>query len=184
MPSRFRDELRARREEALKLLAGGRPVREVAEAVGVTDRTVRAWRQVSRGGKRPRAKKHTPPQQPESLETMLRSEFPAVARKLLEEAKGGDVRAAALVVKLLGNISLSEETDDGDADAARDLERELRSIPPPIASEIVGLLAEAQSAAAGASGSARQGTSGRGRRSGRLPWQTQDSPPDEGEDQI
>jgi hypothetical protein len=117
---------------------------------------------------------------------MLQAESAGVARAILDLAKGGDVRAAALVVKLLGNtLTSAEERDDGDSDAAlSDLERELTSLPPEIASEIVGLLAEAESEAASRGGS-RVAAAGRGeRRRMRLPWQAEDHPSDEREGSV
>jgi hypothetical protein len=80
---------------------------------------------------------------------MLRREAPAVARMLLDQAKGGDVRAAGLVMKLLGTSLNSEASEDGESGAtSSELERELDSLPPSVAYEIVGLLAQVGSATA------------------------------------
>ncbi len=118
----------------------------------------------------------------EALAEMVRAEGPAVARVILDLAKDGDIRAAALVVRLLGNtLATAEERDDSYPEAdAEELERELGSLPPAIASEIVGLLAEAESEAA-ATGGGRGAGEGRAEREPvRLPWQTEGCASDEG----
>jgi len=173
--------LRRLQQSAFSLLEQGVTPEEVAEELEVSPRTVRRWR---RGGTA--AGQRGPKADAEILAQMLRAESPAVARVILDLAKGGDVRAAALVVKLLGNtLTSAEERDDGDSDAAlSDLERELSSLPPEIASEIVGLLAQAESEAASRGHGRRAAASGGKRRSVRLPWQAEDHPPDEGEDSV
>ncbi|MCJ7821825.1 MAG: helix-turn-helix domain-containing protein [Armatimonadetes bacterium] len=170
-------ELLRRQHKAASLLEEGRAVEEVAKRLGVSPRTVRRWR---------RGLAPTEPQSPEPrtdvLGEMLRAEGPAVARVMLDLAKGGDVRAAALVVRLLGTtLTSAEEQDDGDSEGAfDDLEHELNSLPPEIVSEIVGLLAQAESAAASRGGGTGAAAHGRERGSVRLPWQETDSPSDEG----
>ena len=203
MPGLSRRAVRARKLKARRLLAKGFLVREVAEQLGVTRQTVRRWlrqRQQSapvrtprtgprRAGKRPDVEARQEAAAARSAETvgdMIRAEGPAVARVLLDLAKGGDVRAATLVMKLLGNeLTAPEERDGRDAEAdQRELERELRSLPPPIAEEIVGLLAEAEAASEGRSGGRLSPLGGRGRGSVRLPWQAEDLPSDEGDDSV
>ncbi len=181
MAGRSRRELRGLQERALPLLEQGLTAKEVAEALGVSARTVRRWR---RGGTTARPVDRKP--DAEALAEMLRAESPAVARVILDLAKGGDVRAAALVVKLLGNTLIAAEgRDDGDSDAAlSDLERELSSLPPEIASEIVGLLAQAESETAGRADDRSAAAGGAKRRSVRLPWQAKDHPPDQGPDSV
>jgi hypothetical protein len=116
----------------------------------------------------------------------MRAEGLAVFRVMLDLAKEGDMRAAALVVKLLGNtLTPTEESDDGDSDAAlSDIERELSGLPSAIASEIVGLLAQADSAAEGGSGGKSAASGRRGCRPQRLPWQAEGNPSDEGADSV
>ena len=181
MAGRPRRELLRLQDEALSLLEEGRAVEEVAQQLGVSARTVRRWRR----GPTP-AEPQRPEAQMDALAEMLRAEGPAVARVILGLAKGGDVRAAALVVRLLGNtLTSAEERDDGDSDGALDdLERELNSLPPDIASEIVGLLAQAESAAASTRAGPVAGARSGNRRSVRLPWQETDSPSDEGADSV
>jgi transposase-like protein len=181
MAGRSRRELRRLQDKALSLLEGGMVVEEVADQLGVSARTVRRWRQGPR-----RAEPQSPEAQTDALAEMLRAEGPAVARVMLDLAKGGDVRAAALVVRLLGNMLTSaEERDDGDSDGALDdLERELSSLPPDIASEIVGLLAQAGSEAASKRAAPVAGARGGKRRSVCLPWQAPDRPSDEGADSV
>jgi len=122
----------------------------------------------------------------QDIAALLRAKFPAILRVLLKMAKDGDVRAATLVVKLVGNTLSGSESDEFDGDALlSDLERDLESLPAAIASEIVGLLAQAavRSPQGGAGPSAPAG--GRGEQhSGRLPWQADDSPSDEGADPV
>lgn len=181
MAGRPRRELLRFQHEALSLLGEGRAVEEVAKRLGVSPRTVRRWRR----GPAP-AKPQRPDTQTDALAEMLRAEGPAVARVILDLAKGGDVRAAALVVRLLGNtLTSAEERDDGDSESALDdLEHELNSLPPEIVSEIVGLLAQADSAAASRGSGAGAAARGGERRSLRLPWQEADSPSDEGADSV
>ena len=181
MAGRSRRELRCLQDKALSLLGGGMVVEEVADQLGVSARTVRRWRQ---GPTKP--KPQSPEAQADALAEMLRAEGPAVARVMLDLAKGGDVRAAALVVRLLGNTLTSvEERDDSDSEGALDdLEHELNSLPSEIASEIVGLLAQAQSAAASTDGGAGAAARGGERGSVRLPWHETDSPSDEGTDSV
>jgi transposase-like protein len=182
MARRPQAELHALQDKAFSLLADGAIVNEAALALGVSPRTVRRWRQQKREG--PAKAKRAP--KAKALAEMLRVEGPAVARVMLDLAKGGDVRAAALVVKLLGNtLTTSEEGDDGDNDSALcDIERELASLPPVIASEIVGLLAEAEAEAANESGGKSAASGRRGRRPQRLPWQAEGHPSDEGADPL
>ncbi len=181
MACRSRRELRRLQAKAVSLLEGGMVVEEVAEQLGVSGRTVRRWRQGPR-----KAEPQRPEAQTDALVEMLRAEGPAVARVILDLAKGGDVRAAALVVRLLGNMLTSpEERDDGHSDGALDdFERELSSLPPDIASEIVGLLAQAESDAASKRAAPVAGARSGEHRSVRLPWQAPDSPSDEGADSV
>jgi len=161
-------------------------VEKVAGQLGVSARTVRRWRQGPTKAEPQSPDAQTPDPQTDALAEMLRVEGPAVARVMLDLAKGGDVRAAALVVRLLGNtLTSAEERDDGDSDGALDdLERELSSLPPDLASEIVGLLAQAESAAASRRAAPVAGARGGKRRSVRLPWQAPDRPSDEGADSV
>ena len=181
MAGRSRPELLRLQHEALSLLEEGNAVEEVAKRLGVSPRTVRRWRRGPATAKPPSPDRHT-----DALAEMLRAEGPAVARVMLDLAKGGDVRAAALVVRLLGNTLMSaEERDDGDSEGVLDdLEHELNSLPSEIASEIVGLLAQAESAAASRGGGAGAAAGGGERGSVRLPWQETDSPSDEGADSV
>ena len=183
MPNRPRETALARRERGRALLNSGRTPQEVAEESGVCLSTVYRWRgegRRRRSSRRPKAPAGVP-----SVSEMLRAEGPAVARVLLDLAKQGDVRAAGLVVRLLGDSLTSEVTDDSDAEAdLSDFDQELRSLPPDIAAEIVGLLAEAGRAAAVGPGSAGAAASGGRGRSRRLPWQAEDSASDEGADTL
>ena len=184
MPGLTRLERRITRERAFALLDRGETVRGVAEAVGVTPRTVRRWQRerkpnpASRPAPAPaRARKA---RKTRAVQAMLRAEAPAVFRVLLDLAKEGDVRAAGLVVKLLGNtLGRSEVSDDTDGSAAAaELERELSSLPPAVVSEIVGLLAQADPVSADAHRGSGAPTGGGDRGSGGLPWQEEDSSPD------
>jgi len=178
MPARTKRKLAALRRKAAKLLAEGLGPTEVAARVGVSPGTVRRWQRVAGGGpaRRPAAR----------VAEMLRSEGPQVARVLLDMAKGGDVRAAALVMKLAGNsLEELEGRDAGKAaTAAVELERELRSLPAAIAAEIVGLLAQAGSSGQGERGRDGAAAGGGGQQRHRLPWQTEDRPSDEGDDFV
>ena len=186
MAARCQSELTALQERAFYLLAGGTAVKEAAEALGVSPRTIRRWRQRKKAKAPGQVTETTVAPKAKGIEEMLRAEGPAVARVLLDLAKDGDVRAAALVVKLLGHSSRSaEESDDGDSESALlEIECELSSLPPVIASEIVGLLAQVECEAAGESGGygASQGCGAR--QSVRLPWQEENRPPDQGGDPL
>ncbi len=183
MRRRSLTEQRELRVRALGLLEGGASVAKVARETGVCRETVRRWRQrwsrLCEAGQQ-----HTAAA--DSVVAMLRREALVVARVLLEQAKGGDVRAAALVVRLLGNtLNISEASDDGGREAAsRELARELDSLPPSVAYEIVGLLVQVGSLPAGGDGVAGE-TSGKGEvGSVHLPWAEEDPSPDQGGDEV
>lgn len=178
----------ARKQKALALLGEGLSPSQVAAAVGAAASTVRRWRRekVSRTGAQARRGGRSRPQTAAGVAQLLRAEGPAVARVLLDLAKDGDVRAAALVMKLVGNeLTSDEEADEESADTAvADLERRLQGLSPAIASEIVGLLAQAESEAAERAGGNRAEVGrGEGRRM-RLPWRADDRAPDEGQDSL
>jgi predicted transcriptional regulator len=181
MASRSKAETAALRARAQQLRQAGRSVKEVAEAVGAPESTVRRWLGAGPGRRKGAGAKHPA----EAMAEMLRAEIPAVTRVLLDLAKGGDVRAAGLVMKLLGTQLCPEESDAGESEAdASDLEQELSTLPADIAAEIVGLLAQAQSEATGGAGAPSRSPDGRGGRSRRLPWQAEDHPSDEGADSL
>jgi len=183
MARRPQRDLRALQETAFSLLARGATAAEAAQRLAVSARTLRRWRQQKQEANSKPVAIDKLRRQTEALKEMLRAEGPAVARVLLDLAKGGDVRAAALVVKLLGNTLTEEESDDADTEAdLSELERELRALPSAIASEIVGLLAQADSHAAHRPRGQGAPLRGGARRTSRLPWQEEDYPPDEGTD--
>lgn len=178
----------ARKQKALALLGEGLSPSQVAAAVGVVAGTVRRWRREGSRPARPQAgrRKRSRPETGAGVVQLLRAEGLAVARVLLDLAKGGDVRAAALVMKLVGNEFTSDEgADEESADtAAADLERQLQGLSPAVASELVGLLGQAESEAAeGDGGGGAEVGRGEGRRL-RLPWRADDSAPDEGPDSL
>ena len=187
-------ELEARKQRAAELIAKGKSSPQIAAEVGLHVNTVRRLRERLTGRKRRGARSAAPKtkaaaKRPSALE-MLRGEAPDVYRVLLDAAKGGDIRAATLVVRLLGN-SLGEATNDGDADAACDeLERGLQSLPSDIASEMAGLLAEAHKRRAGRTASEGAGEAGGGvpaaeaSPAGGLPVEAEDRSPDEGADSV
>ena len=187
MAGRPERELRGLQEKTHSLLGEGQSAEEVAEAVGVSARTVRRWRRSRADGEYRGDGADVRKGKTQALAEMLHAEGPAGVRVVLDLAKGGDVRAAALVVnKLLGNtLGAPEELDDADSEAAlSEIERELNALPSAIASEIVGLLAQAESEAAGRDSGRRAAPGGRERRHLRLPWQTENRPSDEGEDSV
>jgi len=188
MAGRLPRDMNAIQKEAVELIARGLSADEIAKMLGVSGRSVRRWRQRSEGRLEPPA---PPPattsgRREQAVGDMLRAEGPAVARVLVDLAKDGDVRAAALIVKLLGNnLTFPEEVDEYRSDAAlADLERELQSLPPTIASEIVGLLARAESETAELGGGEGPAAGGGGQRSVRLPWEKDDCPSHEGSDSV
>lgn len=170
------------RARAFRLLNQGETVPNVARAVGVCAGTVRRWRQ-RRGAARAPAKPATETgSTAEEIEAMLRAEAPAVMRMVLDQAKGGDLRAAGIVVKELANrLGSVEGSDVGKSAAALDeFEKQVGELPPAVAAEIVGLLEQAQRTAAG-DGAEPDPPAARGERGHlRLPWQPEDRPPDEG----
>jgi hypothetical protein len=182
-------ELRARKQRALELLAAGKSAPKVAAEVGLHVDTVRRLRAEEKLAGETRGRPADPPgpQAPPTRGTvlqMLRAEAPDVYRVLLDAAKGGDIRAAGLIVKMLGN-SLTEGFDDGDDDAGLDeLERGLQSLPSDIAAEMAGLLAEAHTRSARPPARSDQEPGGPGLPAGRLPWQAEDHPSDEGSDSV
>jgi hypothetical protein len=183
------------------------PAEEVARKLGVRPDTVKRWLREQRqadkpgrrapkaegappprkGGARPAAGDHLPGEHTtKSIAAMLKAEGPHVARVLLDMAKGGDVRAAGLIMKLLGDeITSAEDANGRDPDAdQRELERELQSLSPAIGSEIVALLAKADAEAQARNGDGGQAVDGAGRRPRRLPWQEDRDPSDERTDAV
>jgi transposase len=73
------EQLAARRARGLALLAAGKSPAQVAERLGVTERTVRRWRQEAR---RPKRRAKRPPGRPSRLS-------PAQLRRLERELKRG-----------------------------------------------------------------------------------------------
>ena len=188
MTSLSRTQRIARKQKALALLGEGLSSLQVAAAVGVTAGTVRRWRRErsGRAGARAGRRGRSRPQSAAGVAQLLRAEGMEVARVLLGLAKEGDVRALALVMKLVGNeLTADEEADEESADTAvADLERQLQGISPAIASEIVGLLAQAESEAAEGDGGNRAEVGGGEGRRLRLPWRADDRAPDEGSDSL
>jgi transposase-like protein len=159
----------AARVQALGMLQQGEDVGAVAAAAGVTEGTVRRWRQQWEAlGEFA----NSAPLGNMSVTAMLRREAPAVARVLLDLAKDGDVRAATLVVRLLGNILAAEAKEGGDDGAtAAEITRELEHLPPAIAYEIVGLLAQAGCASTGSDSTADPQTDPTSVGPMRVPWE-------------
>jgi hypothetical protein len=173
----------ARRMKACRLLEQGVPLPEVAGQLGVTARTVRAWQRRQR--KRARKPRPGAPAAPAegSVAEMIRREGPAVARVLLDMAKNGDVRAIGLVLKLRDDTAVGAEEGDREADQ-RELERKLQSLPPAIASEIVGLLEKAEAEPEKRAKGKGAPVGGPGRGAGRLPWAAEHQPSDQGPDPV
>ena len=188
MAGRLPRDMNALQQEAVELLSRGVSADEIAKTLGVSGRSVRRWRQQSEGRLEAPAPSPTTTsrRRQQAVGDMLRAEGPAVVRAVLDQAKDGDLRAAALVLKSLGNdLILPEEVDEYRSDAAlTDLERELQSLPPTVASEIVGLLARAESEAADLDGREGPAAGGGGQRSLRLPWEKDDRPSHEGGDSV
>jgi transposase-like protein len=172
------------RAQVFGLLEKGATASAVAKELRVASGTVRRWRR--RWTALCTASLATPVRQGELVSDMLRREAPAVARVLLDKAKDGDVRAAALVMKLVGpSVAAPEGTDDPDAEArASGLARELDSLPPSVAYEIVGLLEEAGPEPAGPDPCVGQTESDRAVGSVHLPWSQDDPASDEGADEV
>lgn len=189
------------------MIEKGMPVEEVARSLGVKPDTVKRWlrekRQADTPGRRapkaegaPAARKDSarpvagdrPPggHTTKSIRAMLKAEGPHVARVMLDMARAGDVRAATLVFKMLGDQTTSPEDANGrDPDAdQRELERGLQSLSPAIASEIVALLAKADAEAQARDGDGGEAVDGAGRRPRRLPWQQEGDPSDERSDAV
>jgi transposase len=188
-------EREARKQRAAELIAKGKSSPQIAAEVGLHVSTVRRLRaklttRKRRGARSAKGTNTKATAKRTTVLEMLRAEAPDVYRVLLDAAKGGDIRAATLVVKLLGN-SHGEATDDGDADAARDeLERGLQSLPSDIASEVAGLLAEAHRRAMGGTANAGADQAGGGvpaadaSPAGEVSVEAEDRSPDEGADSV
>jgi len=174
------------RAQVFGLLEKGATVGVVAQEVGVRPETIRKWRK--RWTALCAASLATSPAEGETVSEMLRREAPAVARVILDQAKGGDVRAASLVMKLIGpTITPVEGTDDADSDAdarASGLARELDNIPPAVALEVMDLLDSAGPGAAAGDAKAGARASRRPLGSGHLPWTPDDPASDEGDDEV
>jgi len=200
--------VRARKQRAVRLIEEGLRVADIAAKLRVRPDTVRRWLR----GKRPATTITQPPpsreqrasaspeqgaaaaqtrkrearQTGESIAAMFRAEAPEIARVLLEMAKGGDVRAATLVMKILGDeMSSAEDRNERDPEAyQRELARELQSLPPTIGAEIVALLAKAEAEAQAGPGGDGDAVDRAGRRPVRLPWQANSDASDEGRDTV
>ena len=180
-----RGAVQARKRKGLKLLRQGVAASEVARKLGVTRQTVGKWARPSKGaGGRPkRAAPVRPARTAANITAMLKEEAPEVARTLVEIAKGGDVRAATLVMKLVGDdLGGGENGEEGNGEAdLRELERCLETLPSEIAGQIVALLAEADAGAEKQGGAQVEGAA-RGRR--RLPWRANGGASDEGKGAV
>jgi transposase-like protein len=173
----------AARVQALAMLQQGDEVGAIAAAVGVTEGTIRRWRQ--QWDALGEFTSSAPVAQNMSVTAMLRREAPAVARVLLDQAKEGDVRAATLVVRLLGNTLAAEAREGGaDGTAAADITRELEHLPPAVAYEIVGLLAQVGRAPTGSDPAADTPPDAAAVGPLRVPWEEGDPSPDAGEDEL
>ena len=125
-----------------------------------------------------------------SLEELLRAEASEVVRVLLNMAKGqegkGDVRAAALIMKLLEKTTEGgEPIDDSQSEQAlAELEARLKALPPALAEELVGALAEvgAEAEAEAARANPRKGRATAG--AGGLRGLPERDPSDPGESSI
>jgi hypothetical protein len=186
MRKRSPSKLRSRREAALRKLADGVSVREVAREAGVVEKTVRKWRREIEvnpllvaffGGAIPTK---------QEMERAKRLWAFALTKVMAEKAlQDRDTRACDTVLKLLRDPDFAEGHDDGDGDAIEDrLERELSKLPPDIAAEIVGLLAQAKPAGAGVGGVPGDAAGRKAVGTLQLPWAEDDFASDQGGDGV
>jgi transposase-like protein len=183
MPASKKAQQLAARVQALALLQQGEEVGAIAAAVGVSENTVRRWRQEWEA--LDKSNEPAPTARTLSVTAMLRREAPAVARVLLDQAKEGDVRAATLIVRLLGNTLAAEAREEShDETAAADITKELEQLPPAIAYEIVGLLAQAGCPPAGGDSTADPPPDEAAVGPLRVPWEEGAAPSDPGEDEF
>jgi len=129
----------SRRDEGLALLAAGQTPKQVAAQLHVAVPTVYSWR----------ARDRAPVRGPalwdfRSATRLLTAEGPKVFQKLLSLAKAGDMRAIALVVKLLGGVTPDQQLEHFYLERNwEDLGRVLRRYPKEFGAELMGVLAEA-----------------------------------------
>ena len=92
-----------------------------------------------------------------SLDDLLRQNANEVVKMMLDMAKKGDVRAAALVMKLLEKTAQGGDLpDDNQAEEAlAELEARLSALPPALAQEVLGALAKTDASSRAASGRGR-----------------------------
>jgi hypothetical protein len=90
----------SRRREGFRLLAAGRTPRQVAAKLGVAVSTVYGWQTQRRA-----PLQGAPIWDFRAATRLLTAKAPRVLQKLLSLAEAGDMRAIALVVRLLGGVS-------------------------------------------------------------------------------
>jgi hypothetical protein len=103
------------------------------------------------------------------MEEMIWTALPEVTRAVLEKAQKGDVSAARLALKLLEETREGTEQGDNDDEELREaaiaeFERDLRTVSPLLASQILALIIQAneREAAEVAARPERGGGGGRG----------------------
>jgi len=195
MPSKGREWFVAVKQKAMEMFTAGASPAEVRAETSIARSTSFKWQAEAR---RLAASPGPPPPLPDLgpalpsarrvVDDMILAELPDLTRVLLDQAKGGDLRAAALIVKLLGHTldddAPGDNTDELTEAAIAEFERDLDTVSPLLASQVVALIIRAnQRAAAGLAGSpdrARRSPCG----SLRVPELLETDPSDPGPDGV
>ncbi len=159
MPSKGREWFVAAKRRAMEMFAEGATPAEVRAETSIARSTSFKWQTEARrlaaqpGPPQPLPDLGpTPPSARRVVEDMILAELPDLTRVLLDQAKGGEIRAASLLVKLLGNALDDDEQGDNSDElteaAIAEFERDLSTVSPLLASDVVGLIIRANERAA------------------------------------
>lgn len=163
MPSKGREWFAAAKRRAMEMYAAGATPAQVRAETSISRSTSFKWQAEARrlaaqaGPPEPLPDLGpTPPSAQRVVQDMILAELPDLTRVLLDQAKDGELRALNLLVKLLGSALEDDEQGDDSDDltnaAIAEFERDLHTVSPLLASEVVALIirANARAAAQGA----------------------------------
>lgn len=161
MPSKGREWFVAVKQKAMEMFASGASPAEVRAETSIARSTSFKWRDEARRlAARPGPPEPlpdlgpTPPSVRRVVEDMILAELPNLTRVLLDQAKGGEIRAVVHLLKLLGHALDDEEQGDDSDDltqaAIAEFERDLSTVSPLLAARVVDLIIRANERAAAA----------------------------------
>jgi hypothetical protein len=159
MPSKGREWFVAAKRRAFEMFAEGASAAQVRAETSIAYSTSFKWQAQARrlaalpGPPEPLPDlRPAPPSARRVVEDMILSELPDLTRGLLDQAKGGDVRAVLYLLKLLGHAldddAQGDNSDELTTAAIAEFERDLGTVSPLLASQVVDLIIRANARAA------------------------------------